>query len=121
MLLGDNVGVSQQSGIEGKEEQQIQQFCSADTTSGDYALPPSIMYSAIERGAHRRKTNVFDTLKCFSDSGAFAFLIAVSIEKFYDFFNVESNTTSFNKISVLALTPPTLNSRYCESSVALII
>ena len=120
VLSADVIATSAQDYV-ATETDEIQQFCAGGSASGDYALPPSIMYSSIERGAHRRKSTVFDTLKCFSESGAFAFLVAVSIEKFYDFLKIENKVKEFNFQPVFVIEHNKQRSRYCEKSVSLII
>ena len=107
-----------------RQSDEIQQLCADCTSSAECALPPSVMYSSIDRThdrTHRRKV-LFDTSMCFSNSGAFAFLVSVSIEKFYDFIE-EKKSQFLGQSNCLRFwdEPKLASVRYCSISVVLTI
>ena len=106
------------------QSDEIQEFCAGGSASAECALPPSVMYSSIDRThdrTHRRKV-LFDTSMCFSNSGAFAFLVSVSIEKFYDFIEEKKPQFLWQRDCLSFWDEPKLSSvRYCSTSVVLTI
>ena len=119
VLNGSSVDIPQLP-IPQIDADEITTITQTNADSQQYALPPSIMYSSIDR-THRRKF-LFDMSMCFSESGAFAFLVIVTITKFYELFvSAHSQDKSIILPKIVKDDNSLGRTRYCESSSVLII
>ena len=119
VLNGSSVDIPQLP-IPQIDADEITTITQTNADSQQYALPPSIMYSSIDR-THRRKF-LFDMSMCFSESGAFWFKEISKITKFYELFvSAHSQDKSIILPKIVKDDNSLGRTRYCESSSVLII